>query len=535
MFKVKIPSFETYKIATRPVVLTSLKQMLEYFDIDLNQKIYFNGEAEVSKLLGGEYNDKRGGDLGTDVGYDNKIFVEFERELGNYNNELDGNTTDDTIPPVWQCPLTGARITPKFSTRIYRVTVNKFMKDRVTAERYLEDIRAKTMGVNQNTLFSMNTHYPITYPVMQCYKEIYDRLVNAKQVDPAAKDFMDWMFENSKVPAGVLRNLIGNNPVFVFKQCIDEIGVNMENPNMATVTSGAYIGKFEVSWTYWFYWSEHKNWILQYPMQIYQQPMPAEYMPKVFDENLESDVCKQFFESAAARKIWGNPTANNNPFYHILPNFDNWRPAPRKWISPQLQLVVNMEDVQEQVIINMKNIHGFDWNPKLMEYMIKYREKVTRYHGNPMQIQVYSDGTQVLESQIKLMENGDLILTRPPRMSSIYRVVFSFDYALRLYDEDCINDFLNDPEWLEWIFGILYPNYPIPPGFGENGIDDWWNIHNDIEVGDGDQVDFFLPYGMMSFMIIAHHQSTYEQYKGLKNRGTIDGTDYYWEHPREAP
>lgn len=531
MFKVKIPSFETYKIATRPVVLTSLKQMLEYFDNDLNQKIYFNGEAEVSKLLGGEYNDKRGGDLGTDVGYDNKIFVEFERENAGYNDELDGNTTDDTIPPVWVDSVTGAKITPKFSTRIYRITVNKYMKDRVTAERYLENIKAKTLGVNQNTLFSMNTHYPMIEPVLRCYLEIFNRLDNAKQI-PQDMDFIAWMIYNSKVPAGIIRNIVGNNPAFVFKQCIDDIGVNMDNPTMATVTSGAYIGKFEVSWTYWFYWSEHKNWILEYPMQVFQQPMPPEYMPEVFDETIESNVCKQFFESAAARAIWGD--LKINPYYHVLPNFDNWRPAPTNWISPQVQLVVNMEDVDEQVIINIKDIHGFDWNPKLMDYIVKYHSKLTRRHSNPMQFKVYSDNTEVLGEQIELRENGDLILKRKPRMSSIYRVTFNLDYAIRLYNDECIKDLLDDPEWAEFILGVLYPHYPLWPGWGDNGIDDWWKIHNDIDPGDGDEVDFFMPYGMMGLLIIAHNHETYEKYKDLKNRGVIDGTDYYWQGTRET-
>lgn len=528
MFKVKIPSFETYKIATRPAVLTSLKQVLEYFDIDINQKIYFNGEAEVSKLLGGEYDDKRGGDLGTDVGYDNKIFVEFERDMGEYNNELDGNTTDDTIPPVWFDPLTNSKITPKFSTRLYRITVNKYMKDRVTAERYLEDIRAKTLGMNFNSLFSMETHYPITYPVMQCYKEIFDRLVNAKLV-PADKNFVDWMLDNSVVPSGILRNLIGNNPVFVFKQCIDDVGINMENPNMAAVTSGNYIGKFEVSFQYSFYWSEHKNWILQYPLQIWQQPMPSEYMPDVFEQNVETYTKRKFFEAAAATAIWGGED-KIQPFYHVLPNVDNWRPAPTKWISPQLQLVVNVEDVQEQVLINIKDIYGFEWNPVLLNYIMKYRHRVTTRHNNPMQFKVYSDETEVLNSQIKLLENGDLIITRPPRMASIYRVTFNFDYALRIYSEDCIKDLLDDPEYARWIIGIIFPQWDLRDDWGNGGIDDWWEIHNGIDVGDGDEVDFFMPYGMLGLTIIAHNEETYGKFRSLMNKGVIDGTDYYREN-----
>lgn len=528
MFKVKIPSFETYKTGLRPAVLASLEQTLKYCDIDLNHLIFFNNEAEVSKLLGGEYNDKRGSDVNTDLGYDNKIFVELEREMAGYNDELDGNTTDDTVPPVWVEPITGSSITPKYSTRRFNVTVNKYFKDRVTAERFYASLRSKTLSVHQNTEFAVETHYPITYPMMQCYKEIFDRLIAAKQL-PEDKDFIDWMMENSTVPSGILRNVIGNNPVFVFKQCIDEIGIHIENPNMAHVNAGNYIGKYEVSFRYWFFWSEHTEWINRYPIQVYQQPMPEEYIPDVFEKNLEDYPVRRFFESAAAQAVF-DYAKDKESKYICLPRQDNWRPPPEYWINPQLQVVVNMEDVDNQVIINIKDIHGFDWNQKVIDYIMKYRQKVTKRHANPMQFKVYSDDLQVLESQIELHENGDLVLTRKPTMASIYRVTFNFDFALRLYDEECIEDFLNDPEYTEWIIGILFPQYPWPGGWG-NGIDDWWDIHNSIDIGDGDEIHPWFQYGMLSSLIIAHREGqSYDQYTDLKNKGTIDGTDYYRQY-----
>ncbi|AEV89555.1 putative virion structural protein [Pseudomonas phage OBP] len=529
MFSVKIPSFETYKTGLRPAVLTSLGQILKYCDIDLNHKIFFNNEAEVSKLLGGEYNGRRGDDVATDVGFDNKIFVELERELAGYNDELDGNTTDDTVPPVWRDPITGSTITPKYSTRRFNVTVNKYFKDRVSAERFYTNIRSKTLGIHQNSEFSTETHYPITYPMMQCYKEIFDRLIVAKQL-PDDKDFIDWMMECSTVPSGILRNLIGNNPVFVFKQCIDEIGINMENPNMAQVNQGSYIGKYEVSFRYWFFWSEHTEWINRYPLQVYQQPMPEEYIPDVFEKNMEDYATRRFFESAASAVVF-DYKKNKDPFYIVLPKQDNWRPAPEYWISPQLQVVVNMEDVDQQVLLNIKEIQGFDWNPKVLGYIMKYHDKVTNRHANPMQFKVYSDDIQVLESQIKLFDNGDLILTRKPRMSNIYRITFNFDYALRLYSEECIKDFLNDPEWAEWIIGNLFPQWPWNPGFGQGGENDWWDIHNGIEVGDGEEIHPYFPYGMLYSLIIAHREGqSHDQFENLMNKGNIDGTDYYRQY-----
>lgn len=525
MIKVKIPAYESYRNGVRPAVFTSLRQMLEYMDIGTNHKIYFNGEAEVSKLLGGEYNDKRGADTGTDYGFDNKIFVELERDAGEYNDDLDGLTGDGTVPPVWVCPITGARITPKFNTKKLRVTVNHYYKDRTTAQRNWNNIRAKTLGIRHQSLFECETHYPLIYAPMECYKAIFDRLITAGQL-PADKDFIDWMFENTcnSSPA-IIRNIVGNNPAFVFKQRIAEVGINMENPSNAYVNKGSYIGKYEVSWSYWFYWSEHTEWIFEYPMQIYQQPMPLKFIPENFTQNRYDYASNRFYESAVAQRVW-DYAKNQDPFYHVLPDMDDYRPPVVSWVSNQLQVMVGMEDVENQVILNITDIQGFDWNPTVLHYLLKYHDKVTTRHKNPLQIHVWSDDTQVLEEQVILDANGDLRLTRKPRMASIYRVTMAFDYALRRYDEDAIADITTDIDFGKWIITILFPQYPIPPDFGENGWIDWWDVHNTVEVGDGDPL-YPFPNGMLGSLIIGHPTESYAQYKSLMQKGTIDGTDYY--------
>lgn len=528
MLSVRIPSYETYRIGTRPAVLASLNRMLDYFNVNVEQRIFFNGEAEVSKLLGGEGKDKRGSDLGVDLGYDNKLFVELERTESGYNDELDAYSGNNSNPPLWYDPITKSSIFPKFITRKYNVVVNAFFKDRVTAERYLTNIRRGVLSPHQNVLFNVDTHFPTTYPQLNCFQEIMKRL-QAAGVVAQDKNFIDWMEENSTVPVGILRNAAFNAPVFVFKQQMADIGVIMENPNLALVTSGSYIGKFEVSFRYSFYWSEMTEWIMNYPIQVYQQPMPSEYIPDVFGNNKEEYASRMFFEAAASKKVW-DYRKNQAPFYQVFPSQDNWRPNSEYWVSPQLQALVNVENVEQQVLLNMKNIPNFTWNQTVIDYIIKYRDKVLTRHDSPLYIAVWSDdGTsseQVLSSQLSLNENGDLTLNRLPKMSNCYRVVFSFDYSLRTYSEDCILDLLNDPDFAKWIIGILFPAYPWPGNWGDNGMLDWEDTHNSIDVGDGPELGFYMPYGTMYSLIVAKNSSSYQQYVKLKDAGKLYGPDY---------
>lgn len=502
MFTVKLPSSETYRISVRPSVFKSLAQELCYFNLHQNNQIFFNGEAEVSKLIGGEYNGRRGSDLSIDVGYNDKIFVEFESEPSGFNDELD-SMRGVTTPLLWQDPLTGSSIRPIFEGKRYTITINKFFKDRVTAESFRRRIRSAILGEHLNTLFDLDTHFPIPMEILACYQEIYNRLVNAKAVDTTDSNFIKWFRQNSLVPTDYISNLIGNNDCLVFKQQMADNGIDHGDIQIAKVNKGRYIGQYEVSWSYSYHWNEHTEWELTYPIQVYQQPMNVEWMPDDFDNNKRSYPTRRFLESKLASMVFDYLQDNVNK-YVCLPSQDNWRPPTTNWISPQLQVLINLEDVQtEQVLLNITQIQGFEWNPTFLYLILKYHKKVTKRHSSPLNFKLYSNNVEVLESNIELRENGDLVLLRPGTLKNIYRLTFNFDTAIRLFDDDCINDLLNDLEYGKTIIDTLFPQYPFPPDWGSGGKNDWWSIYDNVDVGDGELIEEFSSY-MMGLGIIAY-------------------------------
>lgn len=508
MFKVDVPASEVYRISTRPAILKSLATIIEYFNIPKNHKVYFNGEAEVSKLLGGLYNSKRGDDKNTDLGYDDKIFVELDDDYSGYNDELDSESkSTPTTPHMWYDPITNAMIRPVYQNRKYTITINKYFKDRLTAKTFHNKIRSGSLSSHQNNMFDMNTHYPIPWRILECFQSIYKKQLTAGiYTEGPDVNFIKWFRYFATVPTDIISNLIGNNDTLVFNQQVANTGIEFGEVNFAKVSKGAFIGKYEVSWTYSFYWNEHVKWEVQYPIQVYQQPMEQDWIPEVFEQNKMDLPSNRFMESKLAALIFGDKLIDTVG-YVALPVQDNWRPPNVNWLSPQLQVLLTVTNDPEQVLLNITSLNGFNWEPNFLKWILKYYNKVTTRHRSPLNFKVYSDNTEVAEEQLTLRENGDLVLLRPPSLSNIYRIVFSLDYALRLYSDDCINDIVTDTEWGRWIIEQLFPSYNIPPYFGENGTLDWWDVHNSIEVGDGDEVEFFER-GTMGSVIFAYNAAT---------------------------
>jgi hypothetical protein len=155
------------------------------------------------------------------------------------------------------------------------------------------------------------------------------------------------------------------------------------------------------------------------------------------------------------------------------------------------------------VLLNITQIQGFEWNPTFLHLILKYHKKVTKRHSSPLNFKLYSNDVEVLETDIELRENGDLVLLRPGTLKNIYRLTFNFDTAIRLFDDGCIDDLLNDPEYGKIIIDTLFPQYPFPPDWGTGGKDDWWNIYDNVDVGDGELIEEFSSY-MMGLGIIAY-------------------------------
>lgn len=523
MFRVKLAAEETYRNATRPLIYSSIEGVMNTFNLNRDILTFFNGEAEASRMIGTTFSSERRTDQDTDVGFEERQYIEMEIEEAEANSELDSSHRRETNMPMWLDPITKASISPLYVTKKVNVTVNRYFPDRVLADKYRTRIQSslKTPRIGQ---FSGAVHYPLSHSVVNCMATIYSRLVAAGVIDGAATNPLEWFKSCCTVPYDIISNLIGNNACFVFKRLIDSIKLQFNGIDVPKRARGRYAGQYLVEFQYSFYYAELTEWELRYPIMVYQQMTSENYIPEDKQEYINPYPQSQFFEGLMAQRreqymTWSAPDV------FVFPQQDNWRPQGIRLMDEKLQRLAIMEDVEEQVVLNLFRFNGEEtfWADNFKEYLKFYHNKVTTRHKNPLYIALYSDNLRILDEQVSMTEDGDIILHRKPTMSAEHRIVLYFDYDVAKYDRDAIDDLTNcDTETMSrWILGVLFPYLPLPGdpeyvGLTPEGVCPWLDWEHDVidrivpgaDSGDGDggsDADKIVIYGGDG-MIIAKNE-----------------------------
>ena len=541
MFRVRIEALETYRNATRPLIMRSLECVQDNFSLNKNILTFFNGEAESVRLTGTTHDGKLRSDQYTDVGFDDRQFIEAEIEDAEANSELDSSHRHIVNAPVWHDKQSGAMIIPNYVTKKVNVTINRYCKDRVTAQRLRDKINSQLKEPRVD-VFNASIHYPISNEMLLLGQDIYTMLVKGGKVNPNELNPLAWFKTACKVPHDVIANAIGNNACFVFKRSVDRIRLRFEGIDIAkSIAKGKYYGQYLLSFQYSFYYAELKQWELHYPIMVYQSILDPKWIPEDNEQYFDAYPTNTFLENKVGLQA-GHSQYWNMPGLFVFPKEDYWRKPNVDYISPKLQRLATLDDVEEQVILNIFKFQGEEkfWDVKFKYFIQTHFDKVTKRHKAPFYLSVWSDNYQVLDSQIELKENGDLILKRRPTMSAAYRVVFSFDYAIGLYDPELINEITHDEDLGRWVIGILHPHLPLPGDPEYNGYTPYPNNGGNWIDWDGDVIGKLPPAPgptnpqkdkvgppiyMAEGFIIAHNQRTYKprQFMPLD----ISATEYY--------
>lgn len=457
MLETFIESEEDYNAFFRPAIHDSIRQVLKFYGLNSGNQIYFNGENEITPLVGSLATDDVRSTRYTDGVFRNKIFVTAEVEQHAFNSGNSNQRRMETELPTWsdggELPLI---LTPSFEGRHINVGVTAYFNSRTLAKQFVNKINRLQANQIAEMNFSATVHLLINPQIIEFFKKVHGLLA---QWNPATPELPDWFDAGCKAPITTIANRIGNFARMVQPMKLDNIGIRFNDPETKLARKAEVFGKYEVTLGYSFFFQEFIGWELQYPLMVYQSQIPEEFIPAVQEQHKQPFNKRVAPEVAFAASFAFPDRSIQVPYYVKLPEHDPWKWKFQDWIQPVLQARCTVEDVPTpQIGGNIFDLPGYVWNEKVKAYMLRRREWAFSHTHTPFLVQVYSGDRKVHAPQLSMDETGLITLSRPPEMKNTYRIVVTLDWAIRDYSDAFWDDIRNNRD--DWpVVESIFPFY----------------------------------------------------------------------------
>ncbi len=474
--KTFIQTGEIYRNATRPAILTSIREVLKFYGLsDAFEQVLFNGEAEVVRQVGTDFDSRLRDDKQTEMANRRKLFITAEVAQSEFNSGYGNTGTGITNPPVWHSALANVTLLPCYEGREVSIEGTSYFRTRNDAMMFINRIqRIQARQLAQFT-FDAQIHYPVNIQIINFLLKIHALLVKAGKTED---DFPTWYFKCAVAPMDVLTNQANKNPLVVLNRKVCDTNIIFDPPRLELSRRGDRVGQHMVTFRYRYYWQDMIEWQLNYPLMVYQQPIPEEFIPAMQESYQRGFIKNAPIEYQQMNMIDHRRTVSS-PYYKRYPNYDPWCPPVEPWLDPQITALTALSNVESQVLFNLKDLPEWKWITPIYNHIIKYRDHLFDRHEDIIHIKMYSDDLQVRFNQVRLEENGDLVFSRPPTMSAHYRVVVYVDLDLKNLSNEAVDRIVNDPELQREFLPAIFPwhKWDEVPNNGHNpdreGVGRW--------------------------------------------------------------
>ncbi len=444
MLKTTIEALETYDSYTRPAIYDSIRAVLAFYGLTSATNIIYNGENDVTKLIGNSSSDPKDADRYTEGTFRNKIFIKANVERSEFWNlrreRVESPVFCNTELPLIMTPsFEGKEITVEVSARFNTEMAAKQFRNRINRQR-----EAQAVMFN----FTPTVHMVVNEGLYDFIKIIHGMLVKN---DPTTPEFQEWFDRYKTFNFTPISNVAGNLPQVVVPLRPNAIGINFTELFVRQVTKGNSYAQWHVEFAYSFYFNEFLGWDLEYPLNVYQDQIPEGYIPR------PQPGYTQYTGVPAAPEIMANRLTHpplgyvQSPYYLRLPEHDLWKVPYTYWLQPVIVIRAGLKDEEEQVLGNVFGLEEFQWRPKAIEHIKRRHEVAFKHRETPFLFQVYAGNKLVKPEHLRLDEDGTISLLIRPNLKLTYHVVINIDYAIRDYSQALWDDL----GWEEDRWGVL--------------------------------------------------------------------------------
>lgn len=469
---------EVHKTVIRPVALDVIKDVLKVLRIDNTKTpVEYNGALQNFAPRNSTLDSEEINTFPTKQ----RVIISLSDEYVD-RAVMSTPITNQDHPCIFRDPSMNVFIYPVKQTREFSIDIVLHAPDRVTAGRWMRNLKSLISSTVYNNLHAPTFSYNVPLEMMHFLIDIHAR---GELVAPYNRKVSDWFSEKFTKNFTFVTDQAGKSAVPVIReQQVKVMGhfaggsdVPREEPN----SEGD--GGWTTSLTYKFWLDVPEEMVMVFPLMTHQTLLSEKYVSYELPEWV--DILRS--NSSASAQIYKHFDSAYQISHPLditpgipIPTCDDWiRPnVTSPYYTDVLRILIQVEE-GNTLLCNLKDLDGqFTFFPSFIEYMNKTYQKMTgRLYHNIFHCTVWRWNELQNFDEVYIDQDLNVHFTGPVNLRDNYHLCIQMLSDPSLLQDDGIKDISNDSCMLYEYFKLLFPHYidnymskpdncgPIDPGY----------------------------------------------------------------------
>lgn len=427
---------ETYECITRPVAIGIVRDLAKKLGMSPDLRINFPGLSEAVAQAGSNLtNNPMGNNYWPNS---DKIFMEVT-ETSRDANALATPVFRPDNPPVFHDPRVHTLIRPIYDPTEMVLSLRYRAPDRVTAERWRDDIITRYHRGRVEMLHEVTYSYQIPY----AFIEILSAISTMKEaVAPYGEALIDWVRTYISPKATTIVGLDGRNPVLSIGETQQKVigwfdfEFTPENPQKDND-----LGACTVSFQYHIDYDKVVQCAMSYPLVVHNQLISSRYRDTnrpylLADQKVEPSLTTSYFEKIVpGMRQRYLPTI---PWVRI-PSYDSWNiPTGRKTLSPLMSIMTQVDTTDSSKLINLGQLGDYTVDPDIMAFLAGEGPYLDTFGQSVFHFTLFEESTPLPDGHMTWQSTYDLYFDQPLDLRERYHLVWSVVNDLSLLTRDAL-------------------------------------------------------------------------------------------------
>lgn len=415
MPKIMIPINDVFTSITRPVALQVSRTVTRLLGLSQDTQCYIQQDGAVVPLAG-----STNADSGTVARFsqNEKVFIEISEEQLP-SGLISMYTTQPNEVPVFHDPGCGVVITPRRQQTRMTLSLRLRSQDRAAASRWRNTLAGRVGQDLQEFMLEFTYAYVIPKRANELVFLTHERLNTPETL----KDYVHrcWCPKVVTLANQAQRKLLG-----IRERQVGGTGrFNFDVPPREEKGDGGAVHEYTVEYS--FEYDQPTGLVLQYPIQVYQEAYPEEWieLPLPYDPN--QDILQNPTKSRSAyTALMRANTPEHRPLVDglVVPEYDDWVPKhqPSK-TSTLLRQLLTLDPLKPRHLLSLTELDP-QFVDSILHWWAANPKAIAHTHLNPVVISVFEEDELLPPDQYYLDEYGDLVSKTDLNFDRNYRVRF---------------------------------------------------------------------------------------------------------------